>query len=223
MNRVIKSLFLCVFFILSGSRIIYGQQYTITLNTNPTCGGTTSGSGAYASGAVANITVAPLDGYNFLNWTDQNGLVYQTLPSFSVTIAGNSTFTANFTLTWSKSGNNISFSGGNVGIGTQNPDAPLTVNGKIHTTEVQVSAVGADFVFDEGYKLKPLEEVESYIKTNKHLPEIPSAEEVKQNGMELGQMEMKLLQKIEELTLYAIELKKENVEKRKMIESLKLR
>jgi len=99
---------------------------------------------------------------------------------------------------------------GNVGIGTSNPDQPLTVNGKIHATEVIVDlAVPADYVFHPTYKLMPLHEVEQFVKTNSHLPEIPSAAEVSKNGLNMGEMQNKLLQKIEELTLYMIEQQKE--------------
>jgi hypothetical protein len=100
---------------------------------------------------------------------------------------------------------------GKVGIGTLNPDEELTVKGKIHAEEVKVdlSVPGPDYVFKEGYDLKSLEEVQSYIKENGHLPNIPSANEMETNGIQLGEMNMKLLEKIEELTLYVIELKKE--------------
>ena len=103
---------------------------------------------------------------------------------------------------------------GNVGIGTGStqPDAKLTVKGDIHTQEVTVDLQGAvapDFVFEEEYELKTLEETEEYIQANKHLPEIPSASEMEENGFELKEMNLKLLQKVEELTLYLIEQNKE--------------
>ena len=66
----------------------------------------------------------------------------------------------------------------------------------------------ADFVFNDDYQLRPLSEVNAFIETNGHLPEIPSAAEVKENGMSLVEMQVKLLQKIEELTLYMIEQQK---------------
>jgi len=100
---------------------------------------------------------------------------------------------------------------GNVGIGTNNPNTKLSVNGDIKAKEVNVTLEGwADFVFKPNYNLRPLSEVEQFIKTNNHLPEIPSEAEVKENGIGLGEMNAKLLQKVEELTLYLIELKKEN-------------
>lgn len=100
---------------------------------------------------------------------------------------------------------------GDVGIGTTTPDSKLTVAGKIHSREVKVTpTAGADFVFEDDYKLRSLAETAAFIKINKHLPEIASAETMKREGIEIGELSIKLLQKIEELTLYVIELKKEN-------------
>ncbi len=111
-------------------------------------------------------------------------------------------------------------SNGNVGIGTTSPDSKLTVKGKIHAEEVKVdlSVPGPDYVFASDYKLPSLEELQQYIEKNKHLPNIPSAKEMEANGVELGVMNMKLLEKIEELVLYVIELKKENEVQQTMIE-----
>jgi len=92
------------------------------------------------------------------------------------------------------------------------PGYEMAVDGKIIAEEVTVmlSENWADFVFDDDYKLMPLNEVEQHIKKNKHLPGIPTAEDVDANGVGLADMQAKLLQKIEELTLYVIDLKKEN-------------
>ncbi len=102
-----------------------------------------------------------------------------------------------------------------VGIGTETPDAKLAVNGNIHTKEVKVDLVGwSDFVFDSDYNLPTLKSVEHHIKEKGHLKDIPSAEDVAKNGVFLGDMDSKLLQKIEELTLYTIDQEKriENLE-----------
>lgn len=100
---------------------------------------------------------------------------------------------------------------GNVGIGISNPDNKLEVNGTIRAKEVLVETSGwADFVFEHDYQLKPLSEVEQFIEKYKHLPDIPSTKEVKENGISVDEMNALLLQKVEELTLHIIELKKEN-------------
>jgi hypothetical protein len=99
---------------------------------------------------------------------------------------------------------------GKVGIGKLNPSNELDVNGTIHSKEVKVDMIGwSDFVFKKEYKLPALEEVEKHIAEKGHLENIPSEKEVLKNGINLGEMNSKLLQKIEELTLYMIEMKKE--------------
>jgi hypothetical protein len=99
---------------------------------------------------------------------------------------------------------------GNVGIGTTNPNYRLCVNGTVRAKEIIVDTGWSDFVFDKNYRLPPLGEVEQFIISNKHLPGIPTEAEVRENGVTLGGISSKLLQKIEELTLYVIDLKKEN-------------
>ncbi|UGU17923.1 tail fiber protein [Sinomicrobium kalidii] len=102
--------------------------------------------------------------------------------------------------------------GGRLGIGTVSPDAELTVKGKIHTREVKVDlngAVAPDYVFKEGYDLRSLEEVQAHIKEKGHLPGIPSAKEMEEEGINLKEMNLKLLEKVEELTLYIMEQDKE--------------
>ena len=109
-------------------------------------------------------------------------------------------------------------SAGQVGIGTTDFGSfKLTVEGKIGAREVRVTSASPwpDYVFNKKYELKNLYSLESYIRQNNHLPNIPSAQEVNDNGIELGKMNAKLLEKIEELTLYIIDLNKkiDNLEK----------
>jgi hypothetical protein len=103
---------------------------------------------------------------------------------------------------------------GQVGIGTENIGSfQLAVEGKIGAREIQVTVQNPfpDYVFGSNYKLRSLSSLEQYINQNKHLPGVPSADEVEKNGgVELGKLNTKLLEKVEELTLYMIEMKKEN-------------
>ncbi|HYG01941.1 MAG TPA: hypothetical protein VD927_05810 [Chryseosolibacter sp.] len=112
---------------------------------------------------------------------------------------------------------------GKVGIGTSTPDQLLTVKGKIHSEEVIVdlNVPGPDYVFEPDYNLPSLDSIETYIKANKHLPEVPSAKEMEANGISLSEMNMVLLKKVEELTLHLIEQNKMMVEQQKEINSLK--
>ena len=100
---------------------------------------------------------------------------------------------------------------GNVGIGTTKPQSKLAVNGKITAKEVEVTVEGwSDHVLEDDHQLQPIDELQRYIRENKRLPNIPSAKDVAGKGVNLGQMQAKLLEKIEELTLYVIGLKQEN-------------
>ena len=101
-------------------------------------------------------------------------------------------------------------SSGSVGIGTTSTGShKLAVHGSIGAREIKVEANSwSDFVFEDDYDLRTLEEVEQHINEKGHLPEIPNEAEVSENGINLGAMDAKLLQKIEELTLYVIDLNK---------------
>lgn len=116
---------------------------------------------------------------------------------------------------------------GNVAVGTACVPSgyKMAVKGKVICEELKVklenSNCWADYVFDQHYKLRSLKEVESFVARNKHLPGIPSAKEVESNGVNLGEMDAKLLEKIEELTLYLIEMKKENEQMKMAIETMK--
>ena len=113
---------------------------------------------------------------------------------------------------------------GLVGINIENyqADYALAVNGGIITTEVYIAEVEnwPDHVFDEGYKLMGLRELETYVKTSKHLPDVPSEEEVLEKGYDIGTMQQILLKKVEELTLYAIELQKQIEAQQEIIKGL---
>lgn len=158
---------------------------------------------------VSNTTPNLRMGYNTgYTWIQSHG----TVPLYINELGNNTIFNVN---------------AGSVGIGTATPDASykLSVNGKIRAKEIKVESSWADFVFEPDYKLRSLSEVEMFIKLNKHLPEIPSAKEVENNGIAVGEMNAKLLQKIEELTLYLIEMKKENEELKSLkneVEQLKV-
>lgn len=130
---------------------------------------------------------------------------------------GKGTYTGYLTF-WTKAENSeelkqsmVLDANGNLGIGTNNTNGyKLAVKGSMAASEIKVLDVNswADFVFAENYQLKSLTELEHFIKENKHLPDIPSKEEVKNNGISVCEMDARLLQKIEELTLYVIEQQK---------------
>jgi len=84
----------------------------------------------------------------------------------------------------------------------------LDVNGKVRANELVVNTSGADFVFEKDYRLRPLSEVEAFIRANGHLPDMASAKEMQKDGLTIGEMSTKLLQKIEEMTLHQIALEK---------------
>jgi hypothetical protein len=111
---------------------------------------------------------------------------------------------------------------GNVGIGILNPTEKLSVNGRIRAKEIKVEAAPwPDYVFSSSHKLINLPDLEKYIHQNQHLPNIPSAKEVEKDGINLGEMNSKLLQKVEELTLYLIELNKKVENQEKEIQKLR--
>jgi len=102
-----------------------------------------------------------------------------------------------------------------VGIGTTNPQYLLSVNGQIGAKDVIVTNSGwSDYVFQPGYRLRPLSEVNAYIESNHHLPDIPSEAEVNEKGVSVNEMQKKLLAKVEELTLHMIQQEKDNQELR---------
>ncbi len=158
---------------------------------------TGSGGGQLVFTSNPNDNNIYLEGFNS-TWTDSASALYVTgayggnLPSLGFFASS-------------------SYFAGSVGIGTTNPQSKLAVNGTITTQEVVVTATGwSDYVFDKDHHLAPLTEVASFIKENHHLPGIPSAAEVAEKGVSVGEMQAKLLAKVEELTLHMIEAEKHN-------------
>lgn len=113
---------------------------------------------------------------------------------------------------WINNGSNINFSAGMVSIGTTRTPLGyrLAVGGKIISEEVvvRIQANWPDYVFANDYKLPPLAEVEKFVRVNKHLPDVPTAAQVSDNGIAIGELNTILMQKVEELTLYLIEQEK---------------
>jgi hypothetical protein len=166
-------------------------------------------------------------GTNFLGTTDNQDLVFKTnnTERFRLTSGGNFLFG-----TSTDNGKKFQVAGtshfdGAMGIGSVNTgDAnyKLFVESGIRTRKVKVDMdTWPDYVFESKYQLMSLQEVEAYIQQNKHLPDVPSAEDISQNGLELGEGQAVLLRKIEELTLYMIEQNKQIEQLKGEVELLK--
>ncbi len=141
--------------------------------------------------------------------------VKTTVDSYVNPIGTSSSSTVYYTAT------GTNYFAGNVGIGTLNPQSALAVNGQISAKSVQVSLNGwSDDVFDSNYRLIPVKTLASFIAINKHLPSIPDKKEVITKGIDIGEMNKKLLAKIEELTLYMIDQDKRLNKQQKQIQSL---
>ena len=175
------------------------------------------GIGTYNPYAPLHISSAS-DGILTLQSTDDTWLYTQWLNSTNQRKAymGFNPDLTQFRLNLENGADRFVINGGNVGIGTYNPgNWKLAVNGQIRAKEIKVETGWSDFVFHDDYNLPSIKDVEKHIKEKGHLKDIPSAKEVEKNGIFLGEMDSKLLQKIEELTLYTIQQQKE-------IEKLKL-
>ncbi len=216
----------------SGNFTVGGQAYGAYATTLGMCGSSAIGYGTSyigfnasrsSSGTWTAKTDAAHNGGNIIYGDINGNLRFVNIPNSSTpTVSQTLSDATVYTNTIMQISNN-----GKVLIGnpfgsspfyTQNMNTPgaynLYVTGGILTEQVRVAVVNtsgwADYVFADGYKLKPLSEVEQYLKDNKHLPDVPSTTEVTKNGIDVATMDATLLKKIEELTLYTIELQKQN-------------
>ena len=210
----------------SGNKLAINMLNTSTLNHTLTVGGAVNSTQGFFVNGVAvsgdltywmkdipnNKLTTTMDVYTGTIYTQ--GIFVNGAP-----VGGDLSF-------WTKHGmtNNFYNATDNVGIGVvmdpskNTKNYRLAVKGKIGAWEIEIensSLIWSDFVFKKDYKLRSLNEVERFIEENGHLPEIPSEQEIKENGLRLAEMDAKLLMKVEELTLYVIELKKEIEELKK--------
>lgn len=177
----------------------YGGYPAIEVNNPNTIGNAVSAlvlrsgtvSAAGLVGAIGGLQCKSIDNATQLTWLRSYAAAYPIYIGYNQT--------------------DLAVNNGKVGIGTTNPVEKLSVEGTILAKKVKVSQASADwpdYVFNEDYPLMPLDSVEAFIQTNSHLPEIASASEVSKTGIDLGDNQTKLLQKIEELTLYIIQQNK---------------
>lgn len=194
-------------------------------------------SGVYSTTGSRNTFIGANGGFNFTSGNDNTIIGYGPVIYNPKSVGSGNTFigsnisgydpaTSNSVIIADGTGNVrfYSSSNGNVGIGTTKT-ADLTyklyVETGIRTRKVKIDAITwADFVFEEKYNLLPLTELEKYIKENNHLPLVPTAAEVEKDGIDLGSNQTLLLQKIEELTLYIIDLNKKNEQQQVQIQKL---
>ena len=176
--------------------------------------------GNSSGSSVVSVQNSNVSGYSSLNFYDSSGALKAYFgygnSSSAAPFAGNVYFgtgvgsSASFLISPQQVEAFRITSAGNVGIGTTNPQYKLAVSGTIQAKEVLVNTGWSDYVFASGYRLRPLTELKAYVEQNHHLPDIPSAKEVAEKGVSLGEMEAKLLAKVEELTLHVIQADERN-------------
>ncbi|PYF74206.1 hypothetical protein [Pedobacter nutrimenti] len=182
-------------------------------------------SGGNYGGVGYNIEFTPVSGIFDRPFNDNSSYMEFRLGGFRFYGTNSTVSSAGVSL--QGGGNNLNLfaeitSAGNFGIGITNPTEKLAVNGNIRAKEVKVENTNwPDYVFAKDYVLPSLKETEKHIQEKGHLPGIPSAQEVKSSGVDLGEMNAKLLKKIEELTLYLIEKEKKDTAQQEQINLLK--
>jgi hypothetical protein len=181
---------------------------------------TTAVAGMFDGGNSGNSSIGTWYGGYFANPSIGGGIG----TSYGIYLESQTGATNNYSI-YSAGGK--SYFGGPIGLGVAAPTCTgatktcmLAVAGAISSQEVIVTTSGADYVFDPSYRLAPLTEVADYIEANHHLPEIPAASDMSQNGVSVGDLQSKLLAKIEELTLHMIEAEKENRQLRERVAKL---
>ena len=160
--------------------------------------------------SVEPVSALTVNG-NITTYSQDNVLQFGTNTSTAPYVAGISS--GELVLGTQNTGKLWVLPNGNIGIGTSAPATKLSVNGDIRSKKMIVSQTGwPDYVFDSSYSLRPLSELETFISKHKHLPDIPSARDVDEKGISVGDNQALLLKKIEELTLYMISMNKEIIQ-----------
>ena len=178
-----------------GDALTYTVDDPDTMVARVTIAGSTVTIRPVAAGKIGSVTVAASDG------------TCSATQTFGVEVSDSQTGTQTDPKSgpWSVSGGNVYLLVGNVGVGTSQPEQRLVVDGSVTAEAVRVDSVSsADYVFEPDYPLMPLEELERFLQTNRHLPGIATAEQMAASGLRAGEMQTGLLAKIEELTLYVI-------------------
>jgi hypothetical protein len=173
------------------------------------------GVGTSSPAAKMHIRVSGFDAYQGLAITNAN------TGGKTITINQGSLGKLNFTVPGVVDLMTMDFNNQNVGIGTTAPGYKLDVCGTIRAKELRVESGWCDYVFEKNYKLKTIDELEQFINENKHLPGVAPASQVEKEGLKVAEMNKAMMEKIEELTLYVIQLSKENKKLQKEIDALK--